>query len=59
VRVLLTLLFALFVGAMWLIYGTDVGPLSGLATNMLGAVVGIIFMAVLVVIGFRVERRRG
>ncbi len=58
-RVLLTILFALFVGAMWAVYGSDVLGLSGIATNVIGAVVGIAFMVVLVVIGFRVESRRG
>jgi hypothetical protein len=54
-RVLLTLLFALFVAVMWLIYGTSMGPFDWSSRGIIGAVVGIVFMAVLVVIGFRVD----
>ncbi len=58
-RVLLTLLFALFVGAMWLVYGTSMGPFDWSLRGYIGAVVGIVFMAVLIIIAFRVEGRRG
>ncbi len=54
-RVLLTVLFMAFVAAMWLIYGTSMGPFDWSSRGYIGAVVGIIFMAVLVVIGFRID----
>ncbi len=56
-RVLLTLLFALFVVLVWTFYATDVWPWTGDQVNYLAAFVGIMFMAVLVLIGFRVENR--
>ena len=57
-RVLLTLLFMLFVGAMWLVYGTNIGPMDWSLRGYIGALIGIVFMAVLVVIGFRVDGQR-
>ncbi len=57
-RVLLTLLFALFVGLVWLVYGTDIGPFDWGLRSAMGAVIGVAFMAALIVIAFRAEDRR-
>ena len=56
-RVLLTLLFALFVGLVWLVYGTDIGPFEWGTRSVMGAVIGMAFMVALIVIAMRAEHR--
>ena len=54
-RALLTILFALFVVLIWAIYAANLWPWNGTEANYAAAFFSILFMAILIVIAFRID----